>query len=161
MSILFKSITAVLICSLCSLILISSSANLVTSLFLVSSVLKTLNDISTGLVLICFSLTNCLLIPICIYLKSTSAWSHNSLLFYVLILACIFSSLFVIPSVRNNILILSLSYISSLYYAYLGLSPKPYSLSSFSMSVSFWILQFFIFCPDLQSLVMYPIFLYL
>ena len=57
-SILFKSITTTLICSLCPLILISSSTNLVTSLFLVLSTLKTLNDVSASFVLICSSLTN-------------------------------------------------------------------------------------------------------
>ena len=93
MSVLFKSITTILIYFLCPLILILSSINLVTSLFLISSTLNTSNEISTGFVLILSSLTNCSLIPIWVYLESTSAWSYNSFLFFVLIFACMFSSL--------------------------------------------------------------------
>ena len=59
MSVLFKSITTILIYFLCPLILILSSINLVTSLFLISSTLNTSNEISTGFVLILSSLTNC------------------------------------------------------------------------------------------------------
>jgi len=52
MPMLFRSITTILICSLCLLILTSSGINLVTSLFLVPSVLNTLNKISASFVLI-------------------------------------------------------------------------------------------------------------
>ena len=88
----FKSITTASNCSLCPLILILSDTNCVTSLFLVPSVLKNSNDISVNLILIYSSLTSYLLIPVQIHPKSTSIYSYNSFLFYVLILACIFSS---------------------------------------------------------------------
>ena len=64
MSILFKSMTTVLIRSLCLLILTSSGANHVTSPFFVPSALKTLNDLFIGSVLILSSFTSCLLIPV-------------------------------------------------------------------------------------------------
>ena len=73
MSILFKSIIAVSICFLCLLISTLSGANLIISLFLVLFVLKTSNDIFASLVLVYFSLTNYLLISICVYPESTSA----------------------------------------------------------------------------------------
>ena len=92
----FKYITAISICSLCPLILTSSGANLETSLFLEPSILKTSNNISAGLVLICSFFTSCLLIPICVHPESTSAWSCNSLPFFILILACMFSSFFLL-----------------------------------------------------------------
>jgi len=54
----FRSVTAVLIHSLCPLITTSNSANLVTSPFFVLSALKTSKDLSIGSVLIFPSLTN-------------------------------------------------------------------------------------------------------
>ena len=149
MSMLFRSITATLICSLCPLIYISSSVDLITSLFLVLFTLNTSNEISAGFFLILSSLTNCLSILVWAYPKSTSFYSHNSFLFCVLILACMFSSFFfVVLLVWDNISIMSLSYISSLYYIYSELSPKLHSLSLFSVSRSSWTLWFFIFCPN-------------
>ena len=64
MSIPFKSMTVTSICSLCLLISTSGSANHVTSLFLVLSILKTLNDLSIGSILIFSSFTSCLLISV-------------------------------------------------------------------------------------------------
>ena len=62
MFVLFKSVTTTSICSLCLLILISSSAYYVTCPFLVPSVLKTSNNLSMGSVLILSSFTSCLVI---------------------------------------------------------------------------------------------------
>ena len=93
---LFKSVTSVLICSLCLLISTSSSANHVTSLFLVLSVLKTLNAISAGFILICSSLTNCLLILVYVHPESTNIYSYNSFLVCVFTFVYIFSSLFLL-----------------------------------------------------------------
>ena len=62
MSMPFKSMTAVIICSLYLLISTSSDVNHVISPLLVSFILKTLNDLSIGSVLIFFSFTSCLLI---------------------------------------------------------------------------------------------------
>jgi len=49
---------------ICLLISSSSSVNLVTSLFLALFVLKTLNDLSIGFILIYSSFTSCSLIPV-------------------------------------------------------------------------------------------------
>ena len=94
MSMIFKSVTTVLICSLCPLISISSGMNHMTSPFLVPSTLKTSNTISAGLVLIFSPLTSCLSISIYIYLESTSAYNYSSFSFYVLTFICTFSSLY-------------------------------------------------------------------
>ena len=59
-SMLFKFITTTSICFLYLSISTSSSANRITSLFFVLSVLKTLNDLSNSSVLIFSSLTRCL-----------------------------------------------------------------------------------------------------
>ena len=52
MSILFKSVITISVLSVCLLIFNSNSANLVTSLFLVLFVLKTLNNLSIGSIFI-------------------------------------------------------------------------------------------------------------
>jgi len=93
MSVLFKLVTSVSIHSLCPLISTSSGTNHITSLFLVLSVLKTSNAMSAGFVLICSSLTNCLLISVCVYLESTSTCSCNFFPICVFTFACIFSFL--------------------------------------------------------------------
>ena len=93
MSIPFKSVTAASIHSLCPLISTSSSANCVTSLFFVLSALKTLNNLFIGSVLIFSSLTNCSSILVWVHSESTSAYSYNSFLFFILILVCMFNSL--------------------------------------------------------------------
>ena len=84
MSMLFKSVTAISICSICLLIFSSSSTNLVTFPFLVLSVLKTSNDLSISSVLILSFFTSCLLIPVWVQIESTSALSHSSFLFDIL-----------------------------------------------------------------------------
>ena len=60
MSIPFKSVTTMSIFSVCPLVFSSSGTNLITSLFLVLSALKTSNDLSIGSVLIYSSFTSCL-----------------------------------------------------------------------------------------------------
>ena len=85
--------TTALICSLCLLILTSSSVYCITSLFLVPSTLKTSNDLSIGSVFIFSSFTSCLLIIVCMYPESTSVCSHNFFLFSVLIFVYMLSSL--------------------------------------------------------------------
>ena len=93
MSVPFKSVTATSICSLCLLILTSSSAYHVISLFLVPSALNTSNDLSISLVLIFSFFTSCLLIPIYVYPESTSTYSCSSFPFNVLTFICMLSSL--------------------------------------------------------------------
>ena len=73
MSVLFKSVIVAFSYSLCPLISISRDATLVTSPFFVPSTLKTLNEKFISLVYIHFSLTSCLLIPVCVHLESASA----------------------------------------------------------------------------------------
>ena len=80
-------------CFLCLLISISRGATLVTSPLFILSVLKTLNEKFINLVYICFSLTSCSSIPICVYPESTSALILRFLLFFVFTFACIFNSL--------------------------------------------------------------------
>ena len=93
MSMLFKSVTAVSILSLCPLISISNGVLQVTTLFLIPSALKTSNILSTGSILIHSSLTSCLLIPVWVQPESTNACNCNSFPIFVLILVYIFSSL--------------------------------------------------------------------
>ena len=89
----FKSVTTMSICSLCLLISTLSSTNHVNSLFFVPFVLKTSNTMSASFVLICSSLTNCLLISIYVYLESTSICSCNYFPVYIFTFDFIFSSL--------------------------------------------------------------------
>ena len=93
MSVLFKSVTIVLICFLCLLISTSNSVNQVTFPFFVPSVLKTLNDLSIGSILIFSSLTSCLLIPVWVHPESTNVYSRSSFLFFILMLVYMFSFL--------------------------------------------------------------------
>ena len=92
MSILFKSITAAFNCSLYLLILTSRGATLVTSPFFVPFALKTSNEKLIGLVWILLSLTNCLLIPMCVHPESTNVLTLRFFLFFVLTFACTFNS---------------------------------------------------------------------
>ena len=96
MSMLFKFITTMSIFSVCSLISSFNSINLVISLFLVLSVLKTLNDLSISSVLICYSFTSCLSVPVWIHLELTSVLSHNFFLFNFFTFVCTLSSLFLL-----------------------------------------------------------------
>jgi len=64
MSMSFKFVTTVSICSMCLLISSSNSANCVTYLFLVLSALKILNDLFIGSILIFSIFTSCLSIPV-------------------------------------------------------------------------------------------------
>ena len=64
MSILFKSVTAISIYSLCPLISSFSGTNYVISLFLGTSILKTLNDLFIGFVLVLSFFTSYLSIPV-------------------------------------------------------------------------------------------------
>ena len=89
----FKSVTAASSCSLCLSISISRGTTLVTSLFFILSVLKTLNKKFISLVCIYFSLTNCLLIPIYMHSEFTSALILRFFLFFVFTFACMFNSL--------------------------------------------------------------------
>ena len=93
MSVPFRSVTTASIHFLCPLISTSNNANLVTSLFFVSSALKTLKDLSIGSILILSSLTNCSLIPVWVHSESTNAYSHSSFPFFVLMLVCTFNFL--------------------------------------------------------------------
>ena len=93
MSVPFKFVTAASSCSLCLLISISRDATLVTSLFFILSVLKTLNEKFIGLVCIHFSLINCLSIPICVHLESTSALTLRFLPFFIFMFAHTFNFL--------------------------------------------------------------------
>ena len=96
MFMLFKSVTTMLIYSIYLLISSSSNMNLVTSPFLIMFVLKTLNDLSIGSVLILSSFTSCLSILVYIHPESTSAFSHSSFLLNVLIFVHMFNSLFLL-----------------------------------------------------------------
>ena len=93
MSVLFKSVTAAFSCFLYLLISISRGATLVTFLFFVLFMLKTSNEKLISLVCICFSLTNYSLIPVWVYLESTSALTLRFFPFLVLIFARMFNSL--------------------------------------------------------------------
>ena len=93
MSIPFKSITIAFSYSLYPLISISRDTTLITSLFFILSALKTSNKKFISLVCIYFSLTNCSLIPICVYLESTSALTLRFLLFFVFTFAHMFNFL--------------------------------------------------------------------
>ena len=96
MFILFKSITIASSVSLCLLILISKDATLVTSLFFILSVLKTSNEKFIEFVWILLSLTNCLLISVCVHLESTRALTFNFFPFFVFISAYMFNSCFLL-----------------------------------------------------------------
>ena len=90
---LFKSMTATLICFLYPLISTFSDVNHVTSPFFVPSALKTSNNLSIGSILIFSSLTSCLSILVQVHPESTNAYNCSSILFFVLMLVCTFSSL--------------------------------------------------------------------
>ena len=77
MSISFKSMTAISIFFLYLFISTFSSIYYITSLFLVLSVLKTLNDLSIGSVLIFSFFTSCLLILIYVHPKFTTTCYHS------------------------------------------------------------------------------------
>ena len=91
MSVLFKSITAASNCSLCPFISISKSTILVTFPFSILSALKTLNKKLIGFVWILLSLTNYLLVPICVHSETTSALTLRFFLFFVLMFAHMFN----------------------------------------------------------------------
>ena len=93
MSVPFKSITTTSIYFLYPLISTSNSMNQVTSPFFVSSVLKTLDDLFIGSILIFSFFTSCLLIPVWVQPEFTNTCNHNFFLVFVLMLVCIFSSL--------------------------------------------------------------------
>jgi len=93
MSVPVKSITIMLIFSLYLLISTLSGVNHINSLFFVLFALNTLNNIFTSFVLIHSFLTSCLSIPVWVYSESTNTYSCSFFLFYVLILAYMFSSL--------------------------------------------------------------------
>ena len=93
MSVPFKSVTAASNCSLWLLISISRSATLVTFPSFVSSALKTLNKKFIGFVWILLSLTNYLLISMCVQPESTSAFTLRFFSFFVFTFACTFNSL--------------------------------------------------------------------
>ena len=92
-SILFKFITNVFILSMYPSIFSSSGVNLVTFPFLVPSVLKILNNLSIGFILIFLSFTSCLLISVQIHLKLINVLSHNFFPFEVFTFVCMLSSL--------------------------------------------------------------------
>ena len=71
-SILFKSVITALVCFLYLLILTSISIYYVTSLFLILSVLKTLNDLFMDSILILSSFISYLSIPVWVYPEFTS-----------------------------------------------------------------------------------------
>ena len=75
------------------LILTSIGVYYVISLFLVLSVLKTLNNLSIGFILILSSFTSCLLIPVWVHSESTSTYSHKFFLFNVLMFIYTFNFL--------------------------------------------------------------------
>jgi len=85
--------TAMSIYSLHLLISTSSSTNPVTFLFLVLSVLKTLNNLSMGSVVILSSFTSCLSISVWIHPESTSVYNYNSFSFLVLMFVYMLNSL--------------------------------------------------------------------
>ena len=105
-SILFKSVTAASNCSLWPLILISRGATLITSSFLILSVLKTLNEKLIDFICILLFLTNCSSIPVCVHLESTSAFTFKLLPFFVFTFACTFNSCF--PSLLQQFRIMYL-----------------------------------------------------
>ena len=94
MSIPFKSVTAASNCSLWLLTSISKGATLVTSLFLVPSMLKTSNEKFIDFVYILLSLTNYSSIPVCVHPESTNALTLSFFLFLVFTSACMFNSCF-------------------------------------------------------------------
>jgi len=163
MSMLFKSMTAISMFSLCLFISTSSSTYHITSPLLVLSVLKTSNNLSIGSILIFSSFTSYSSIPMCIHPKSTSIYNCSFFLFFVLILVCIFNSLSLFfLSILNNISILGIiMYRGLLYHAYSKPLTKFFCLLLLSSLDSSWTLLFFIFCYDLQSLAMCLILLYL
>ena len=85
MSILFLSIITTSIFFMCLLISSSSSTNYITSLFLVLFIVKTLNDLNSGSILICSSFINYLSILVWMHSELTSILSYNSFLFDVFI----------------------------------------------------------------------------
>ena len=89
---LFKFITAALIISIFLLISSSSNTNYITSPLLVLSTLKKENKLDSGSVLICFSFTNCLLIPMWVHSELISVLSYSSFLFDVFTFVCTLSS---------------------------------------------------------------------
>ena len=96
MSIPFKSVTAASSCSLCLLILISRGATLVTSPFFVPYAWKTLNEKLIGFIWIHLSLTNCLLILMCMHPESTNTLTLKFFPFFILTFACTFNSFLVL-----------------------------------------------------------------
>ena len=94
MFVLFKSVTATSNVSLYPLILTSRDATLVTSPFFVLSALNTSKEKFIGFVWILLSLTSCSSIPVCVHPESTSAFTFNFLLFFVLTFAYTFNSFF-------------------------------------------------------------------
>ena len=106
MSVPAKSITAASSVSLCLLISTSRGTTLVTSPFLVPSVLNTLKEKSIYLVKILLSLTNCLSIPVWVHPESTNALTLRFLPFLVLTCACTFNSLFPPLTLRFGIIYL-------------------------------------------------------
>ena len=160
-SVLFKSITVTSNYSLYLLILISRGATLVTFLFFVPFILKTLNKKLIGLVWILSSLTNYLLIFIYMYPELTNALTLKFFLFFVLTFTYMFNSF------------LALLYQLGIIYLFQEFTwkishtisfPKFYFLFFsllFSSSNSSWIFYFFINCFPLQSLAICPFLLYL
>jgi len=103
-SVSFKSITAMLIFSVCLLISHSSGTNLVTSSFLVLSALKTSNYLFISSIFICSSFTSCLSISVWVHPESTSTFNHSSFLFDVLTFVHMLSPFFLLFFLmRNNI----------------------------------------------------------
>ena len=92
----FKSVTAVLICSLYLFISTSIGTYYVTSSFLIPSTWKTLNDLFIGSVLILSFFTNSLSILVWVHPESTSACNYNFFLFAVLMFFYTFHSLFLL-----------------------------------------------------------------
>ena len=90
---LFKSVTVILIFSICFLISSSSSTNLITFIFLVLSALKTSNDLSIGSVLIHSSFTSYLLISVWVHSELTNVLSYIFFLFDVFTFVHTLSSL--------------------------------------------------------------------
>ena len=119
MSILFKFVTVVSIYSLCPLISSFSGTNYVISPFLVPSILKTLNDLSIGFVLVLSSFTSYLSISVWVQLEFTSTFNCNSFLFNILIFVYIFNSLSLLSCQFGITSILGITmYRSSLYHTY-------------------------------------------
>ena len=91
-SIPFKSITTAFSYSLCPLILISRGTTLVTSSFFVLSMLKTSNEKLIGLICILLSLTDYLLILMCVHPESTNILTLRFFPFFVLTFTYMFNS---------------------------------------------------------------------